>query len=196
MKKFFLFLLLSLSTVAFSQEDAWVYFNEKANQQTYFDSPLTMLSQRAVDRRINQNIVIDLKDVPIDATYINQVKAVEGITVMAKSKWMNAIHVRGTQALINSLKGFGFVNEVDFANKALNQAGKTAKIFKQKEQSKTRKTKIDYSYGSSDNQIKMLHGDVLHKQNYTGKGKIIAILDAGFLGVNTTQPFQSLPFQN
>jgi hypothetical protein len=44
------------------------------------------------------------------------VKSVVGITVMAKSKWMNAIHVRGTQALIN-LKGFAFVDKVDFANK-------------------------------------------------------------------------------
>ncbi|SEA04697.1 Por secretion system C-terminal sorting domain-containing protein [Flavobacterium gillisiae] len=196
MKKFFLFLLLSITTVAFSQEDAWVYFNAKSNSQSYFDSPLKMLSQRALERRTNQNIAIDLKDVPIDATYISQVKSVAGITVMAKSKWMNAIHVRGTQALINSLKGFAFVDKVDFANKTLNQAGKTAKVFKQKEQGRTRKTKIDYSYGSSDNQIRMLNGDLLHKQNYTGTGKIIAIMDAGFLGVNTTQPFQRLRDNN
>lgn len=196
MKKFFLFLLLSLSTVAFSQEEAWVYFNAKSKQQSYFESPLLMLSQRALDRRITQNIAIDFKDVPVDATYISRVKSVSGISVMAKSKWMNALHVRGSQALINSLKGFAFVDKVDFANKTLNQVGKTAKLFKQKEQRKTRKTKIDYAYGSSDNQIKMLNGDVLHKQNYTGDGKVVAILDAGFLGVNTTQPFQRLRDNN
>jgi hypothetical protein len=38
---------------------------------------------------------------------------------MAKSKWMNALHIRGNQAVINSLKGF--VNKVDFANKTLNK---------------------------------------------------------------------------
>jgi hypothetical protein len=97
---------------------------------------------------------------------------------MAKSKWMNALHIRGNQAVINSLKGFTFVDKVDFANKTLNQVGKTAKVFKQK--NKVRKTKIDYAYGSSDNQIKMLHGDLLHQQNYTGADKIIAIMDAGF----------------
>jgi hypothetical protein len=85
---------------------------------------------------------------------------------------------RGNQAVINSLKGFTFVDKVDFANKTLNQVGKTAKVFKQK--NKVRKTKIDYAYGSSDNQIKMLHGDLLHQQNYTGADKIIAIMDAGF----------------
>jgi hypothetical protein len=28
----------------------------------------------------------------------------------------------------------------------------------------------------------MLHGDLLHQQNYTGADKIIAIMDAGFFG--------------
>jgi hypothetical protein len=42
----------------------------------------------------------------------------------------------------------------------------------------------------------MLHGDLLHQQNYTGADKIIAIMDAGFLGVNTTQPFQMLRDNN
>ncbi|NGY38380.1 S8 family serine peptidase [Flavobacterium sp. XN-5] len=196
MKKFFLFLILSVSTTSFSQEDAWVYFNAKSNQQMFFDAPLKMLSQRAIDRRTNQKIAVDFKDVPIDPAYISQLKTVTGIAVLAKSKWLNAIHVRGSQSVINSLKSFAFVEKVDFANKSLNQAGKTAKRFKEKAQGKTRKTKIDYAYGSSDNQIKMLHGDVLHKQDYTGRGKIIAILDAGFLGVNTTQPFQRLRDNN
>jgi hypothetical protein len=65
--------------------------------------------KRALERRANQNIAIDLKDVPITPAYINQIKSISGITVMAKSKWMNALHIRGNQAVINSLKGFTFV---------------------------------------------------------------------------------------
>jgi acetone carboxylase gamma subunit len=72
------------------------------------------------------------------------------------------------------------VDKVDFANKTLNQVGKRRRCLSKKEQAKVRKTKIDYAYGSSDNQIKMLHGDLLHQQNYTGADKIIAIMDAGF----------------
>jgi hypothetical protein len=41
----------------------------------------------------------------------------------------------------------------------------------------------------------MLNGDVLHKQNYTGTGKIIAIMDAGFFGVIMTA-FQRLRNNN
>jgi hypothetical protein len=32
----------------------------------------------------------------------------------------------------------------------------------------------------------MLNGQALHQQNYTGSGKIIAVMDGGFPGVNST----------
>ena len=192
MRKFYLFLFLVFTISGFSQQDAWVYFNAKPSSQLYFDSPQQMLSPRALDRRANQNIVLDFKDIPIELTYISQVKATAGIIVMAKSKWLNAIHVRGTQAEINSLALFSFVSKIDFADKSLNQTSKIAKAFKIKQANKTSKTKVEYAYGSSSNQILMLNGQVLHQQNYTGSGKIIAVMDAGFPGVNTTQPFQRI----
>jgi hypothetical protein len=36
---------------------------------------------------------------------------------------MNALHIRGNQCY-KFVKGFTFVNKVDFANKTLNQVGK------------------------------------------------------------------------
>jgi hypothetical protein len=193
-----LFIILFFSCfVGFSQEDAWVYFNTKNNSQNYYDNPLLMLSQRAIDRRINQNIAFDSKDIPIDKSYITQIKSVSGITVMAKSKWMNALHIRGTQTTINSLKSFAFVDKIEFANKALNLTGKKISSAKMKAVNKVIETQeAYYTYGSSANQIQMLHGDVLHQQNYTGSGKIIAVMDTGFPGVNTAQPFQRLRDNN
>lgn len=178
------------------QEDAWVYFNVKNNSQSYYDNPLQMLSQRAIDRRSKQKIDLDLKDIPIDISYINQIKAVSGITIKAKSKWLNALHIRGTQTVINSLKSFAFVDKIDFANKALNLTGRKAPAAKIKKVNKVLETQIDFAYGGSANQIQMLHGDVLHKQNYTGSGKIIAVIDAGFPGVNTASTFQRLRDNN
>lgn len=196
MKKLCLFFFLFLTTSAFSQEDAWVYFNAKGNEQTYYDAPLLMLSQRSLDRRITQNISVDFKDVPLNQAYVNQIKGVAGLTVMAKSKWLNALHIRGTQSVINSLKAFSFVEKIDFANKNLNQTGKVVKESKFNELTSTENTKINFAYGSSANQIQMLNGQVLHQQNYTGTGKVIAIMDAGFPGVNTAQPFQRLRDNN
>ncbi|MFV8361246.1 S8 family serine peptidase [Flavobacterium sp. LS1P3] len=196
MKKTYIFLFLLITSVAFSQQDAWVYFNAKPNSQFYLDTPLEMLSQRALDRRTTQNIALDFKDVPVEESFINQVKLATGITVMAKSKWMNAVHVRGSQANINSLALLSFVSKVDFADKSLNQTSKIAKISKIKKVNKIKKTKIEYAYGTSSNQIQMLNGQKLHQQNFTGSGKIIAVLDGGFPGVNTAEPFQRLRANN
>jgi hypothetical protein len=192
MKKILFYILFFSCFAGFAQEDAWVYFNVKNNSQSYFDNPLLMLSQRAIDRRTKQNIALDSQDIPIDLSFINQIKAVSGITVMAKSKWLNALHVRGTQTVINSLKSFAFVDKIDFANKSLNSTARFVNTTKTKSVAKVLETKVDFGYGSSANQIQMLHGDVLHQQNYTGSGKIIAVLDAGFPGVNSAQPFQRL----
>jgi subtilisin family serine protease len=181
---------------AFSQEDAWVYFNAKPNATFYLEAPLTMLSQRALDRRANQNIALDFKDVPIEASYSAQIKAATGIVVMAKSKWLNALHIRGSVANINALKLFSFVEKVDFADRTLNSAGKKTTITKVKTTNKKLETQVDYGYGNSANQIQMLNGQTMHQQNYTGSGKIIAVMDAGFPGVNTALPFQRLRDNN
>ncbi|RVT71349.1 T9SS type A sorting domain-containing protein [Flavobacterium sufflavum] len=197
MKKFVLLFLIFVPLLVFSQEEAWVYFNAKANEQYFLDNPSMMLSQRALDRRSTQNIALDFKDVPINQSFINTVSAVSGIKVMAKSKWLNAIHVRGTQSLINSLKNFGFVAKVDFADKTLNTTNKivtTKSVEIQK--SDLKKEKTVYAYGGSAVQVEMLNGQLLHQQNYTGSGKIIAVLDSGFPGVDKALPFKRLRDNN
>ncbi len=180
------------SSAIYSQEDAWVYFKDKPNAQAFFDNPLLMLTQRALDRRTNQNITLDLTDIPLEETYINQIKSSSGITIKAKSKWLNALHIRGTQADILSLKSLSFVDKVVFANKTLSTTLKKVSENIVSQTNDKLKTTIDYAYGSSANQIQMLNGQVLHQQNKTGSGKIIAVIDAGFPGVNTAQPFKRL----
>ena len=197
MKKIILLLFLVSSLVGFSQEDAWVYFKDKPDAATYLSNPLTMLSQRALDRRSNQGIALDSKDVPVYQPYIDQVVASTGISVKAKSKWFNCVHVRGSQADINALKVLSFVQNVDFADKTLNSSpNKTKAKLKYTPVNKTMETAVTYNYGNSLNQVQMLNGNLLHQANYTGSGKIIAVLDSGFPDVNAAQPFQRLITNN
>lgn len=196
MKKITFFIVLFTSFFANAQEDAWVYFNDKPDAAFFLANPLQMLSQRALDRRTAQNIALDNKDVPISQNYINQVTASIGITVKAKSKWLNALHVRGTIANIQNLENLAFVNHVQFANNNLNLAGRNANQTEFQAVNKTLDTQINFQYGTSSNQIEMLNGHLLHQQNYTGTGKIIAVLDAGFPGVNTISPFQRIRTNN
>jgi hypothetical protein len=196
MKKTVLIIVLLISAFGYSQEEAWVYFRDKPNHQYYFANPLQMLSQRALDRRATQNIALDLKDVPIHQPYIDQIAATPGIAIKASSKWMNCLHVRGTQVVIQSLNSLSFVDHVTFANATLNRVGKTSNSVHFSAVSKVMETQVTYNYGTSSNQIQMLNGNYLHQLNYTGTGKVIAILDAGYPGVNSAPPFQRLRDNN
>ncbi len=197
MKKLYILALLFISTIAVSQEDAWVYFNAKPEADFYLANPLEMLSQRALDRRATQNIALDMLDVPIHQPFVDQVEAASGITVMARSKWLNAVHVRGSVSSIAALSNLDFVESIDYANHSLNPNGRTAQPQSaQSPKNRTLSSQIVFPYGDSANQIEMLNGHLLHEQNYTGSGKIIAVMDAGFPDVDFAFPFKRLRDNN
>jgi hypothetical protein len=197
MKKLILLLVIIFSTSIYSQEDAWIYFNAKPNAQTFFDNPLSELSQRSLDRRTTQNINLDIKDAPMHQPYIDQIAATEGIVVLAKSKWFNALHIQGAEETIRALESLSFVDRVDFANRLLNNPLRNAVPQKKiKKVNKQFETEVVFNYGNSGNQIEMLNGHLLHQQNYTGTGKIIAVMDGGFPGVNTASTFSRLRNNN
>ncbi len=191
-----IFLFFSLCNLFAQNEDAWVYFKDKPSENMFISAPLTMLSQRALDRRIRYNISIDYYDVPLELSYLNQIKQATGISVLAKSKWLNAIHVQGTTTDIDNLLTFSFVIDVEYANKSLNASGK--KRLQQKILRKTDKLAFvsDFNYGNGSNQIQMLNGDVLHENNFSGQGMQIALMDAGFPNVDNFEAFKRIRDNN
>ena len=198
MKKLLLLFAFLISSQFFAQEDAWVYLKDKPNSETYLATPLKMLSQRALDRRARQNIEVDVIDVPIDDAYYSQIESASGITVKAKSKWLNAIHVFGLQEDISNLKtNFTFIESIEFANDGLNAKGKRNKhSSKSNHQNKFAEMKADYNYGVAETQITMLKGDFLHQEGFTGSGMHIAVIDAGFPNVDQLQAFQKIRDNN
>jgi serine protease AprX len=198
MKKIVLSFIFMASFVGFAQQDAWVYFTDKPDAATYLANPLTMLTQKSINRRIAQNIDLDVKDVPIFPSYITQVTNAAGITVMAKSKWLNALHIRGSVVNIQQLASLTFLSSIQFADKTLNSGALPKSVTTETYQAvnKTLDTQVTFAYGTSSNQISMLGGDLLHQQDFTGTGKTIAVLDSGFPGVNTAVPFQRLVTNN
>jgi len=191
-----IFCVLSALTLLSQNEDAWVYFNDKPSETVFVDAPLTMLTQRSLDRRIRYNISLDFKDVPVEANYVLQIKNTAGISILARSKWLNALHIRGTQTAISSLLDLNFVDKIEFANKSLNPLGKV--IISNKPISKKNKLEIqtDFNYGQAANQIEMLKAEVLHQNNFSGGGMQIAVIDAGFPNVDIFDAFQRIRDNN
>ena len=194
--KILVLFLVVFSAVNAQTEDAWVYFKDKPSKSTFLASPLTMLSQRALDRRAKYTIAVDEKDVPVEATYLTQISTTTGITVKAKSKWMNAVHVQGTETAIMNLNNLSSVNYIEFANKSLGISSKSTEKLISKSASDKLKYTTNFNYGQAANQLEMLKGEILHENNFSGNGMYIAIMDAGFPGVNTFSPFQKIRDNN
>lgn len=180
--------LLFAVSIVWAQEDALVYFNAKPNVTMALENPLTILTQEAIDRKNLRETTIDFRDVPVDESYISQIKNVEGITVLAKSKWFNAVHVQGTEAVINSLLNETFVDHIEFFDRNLNKSSSVAKDEKFSIESR----RPNFEYGNATNQTEMINVDDLHALGYTGEGVIIASLDTGFGRVNTMSGFQRI----
>ncbi|WP_034258986.1 S8 family serine peptidase [Altibacter lentus] len=172
-------------------EDALVFFADKENVAASIANPITILTQDAIDRKQLHGTVIDARDVPVNENYITQLKNTPGITVYAKSKWMNAVYVRGTQTTIENLLSLSFVTQVEFMNKNLNFApaasGPNDKFAFETQQGRT-----IYNYGAATNQVEMLAADYLHEQDLTGDGMVIAVLDSGFPNVTSNPAFAEI----
>lgn len=180
-----IFLLIPIITVA--QEDAWIFFADKENVAASIANPITILTQEAIDRKASHGVAIDERDVPVNESYITQVKQQPGITVLAKSKWMNCVHVRGSQADIDALENLGFVSSIEFADDSLTSFAPDFQNSKNEEVSGQQR--VSYNYGATENQVTMLAADFLHEQDFTGEGMIVAVMDSGFPGIDTNAGF-------
>lgn len=191
MKKIILLFVFVAATMT-AQEDALVFFTDKADVATSIANPISILTQEAIDRKQMHGTPIDARDVPVNEAYISAIKNTAGITVFAKSKWMNCVYVRGSESNINNLLDLDFVSGVEFADKSLNfyPGGGNEPIDKfliEKQSSR-----IIYDYGAAENQTTMIAADFLHELDYTGEGMIVAVLDNGFPGVYDNPAFEHL----
>ena len=190
MKKLLLLGIMLFQYISFAQEHAWVYLTDKENVSASIANPISILTQNAIDRKASHNIPIDERDVPVNENYITQLKGQTGITVMAKSKWFNAVYVIGLETDdINTLLDIDFVESIDFADKSLNSESRVAQ---NNDKFEIEESLVDFDYGSALNQVEMIGVDHLHVSDYTGEGIIVAVLDAGFPNVDTMGAFQRL----
>ncbi len=190
LKKLLFVSFIFFQCILFAQEDAWVYFVDKEDVATALANPITILTQKAIDRKANHNVAIDERDVPVNESYITQVKNATGILVLAKSKWFNAVHVRGTESDINDLLNLNFVSSIDFADDGLNMS--PIQINDDMNKFEVEDALVDFDYGNTQNQVEMINADALHELDFTGEGVTVAVLDAGFPNVNTMGAFQRL----
>ena len=194
MKKLFLLIFVFVSTLSIAQtEDALVFLEAKdpAVVSAALANPITILTQAAIDRKNAQGIAIDDRDVPLNEAQKAAIDAATGITVLAKSKWLNAVYVRGTENNINNLLSLPFVTDVEFADKTLNRPT-TGRQFTQDKFEIENQARPVYNYGSATNQTEMINVNYLHENDYIGQNILVAFMDNGYPGVLTNPAYATL----
>lgn len=196
-----LFLISFVKQVA-AQDRYIVFFTDKNNSPFSLSSPLSFLSQRAIDRRINQNITLNQSDLPVNPQYLAGV-AGTGASVMRASKWFNAAIIETTNpSVLTAINQLPYVINVQNVSKPQPNPDRNTKfdnlvydVNPSAEALRVQGTQ-SLNYGNSFIQTNMLGLVSLHNQGYTGSGKLIAVLDAGFLDVPLMTCFDSIRINN
>lgn len=170
----------------------WVSFNDKSGSSYSISNPSAYLSARAISRRTTQGIAVTNDDIPVNATYIQQVTAT-GALVKDRSRWFNGVIVEVTNpSQITAINALSCVH----STKPLARVRPTKKIIATPPDIATEKTQATqsdtFNYGASQNQIYMLNGECLHNKGYNGTGMQIAVIDEGFYQAPAVTVFDSL----
>lgn len=193
------FLLITLTTLA--QDKFIVRFTDKNNSPFSTSNPQAFLTQKAIDRRINQNIAVDLTDIPVNATYIQGVENA-GATVLNKSKWFNSVTIQTSNlAVVSAINLLPYVQSISNVarlahNGPFHNKFEQERIEPLQTPAITAQRTMSLNYGNGSNQAMMININALHDLGYTGQGMTIAVIDAGFQDADIMPCFDSLRANN
>jgi serine protease AprX len=191
---FLILFIIGFSLNSFSQKKYVIYLKDKANTSYNLSAPLSMISQRALDRRTKQVLSMDSTDIPVNQSYIDQVE-LKGAQVIRVSKWLNALVIDCDSIILDSVLALNFVESNNRIFKVKHpdlNFEETPIDFVSKPNARVKKL----DYGSANNQILMLGADEMHDDGYTGAGVWVGVFDAGFRDVNTISHFAQLRNDN
>lgn len=199
MRYLFFFAGMMFGSSAFAQSAQYafrVYFNNKAETAFTLDNPVEFLSQRAVDRRSKYNIAVDSSDLPVNTAYIDSVLQRTNGKLHSRSRWNNAIVI-----LLNDSSAIHQVNTLPFfeSTQLVGVYANGLSINLPAADSAIAQKPTDFDpnfYAPAWNQIHLCNGEFLHQQGKMGSGMLIAMIDAGFEGVNTLAAFDTLRNNN
>ena len=174
------FLLMNGLFAQSSYNTYFVKFTDKENSTFSLSNPREYLSEKAVERRIRTGLGFDSLDLPVNATYIQQVLQQGNSNLLLKSKWFNSITVE----LLDTSIAAAWKLQVEalpcvFQVKSLPSVPLEKISIHKGTQSEEGMVSDDF-YGPSFRQTEMLNGHLLHQLGLNGQGMDIAVFDGGF----------------
>jgi serine protease AprX len=182
-----IFLLFSGNVAQAQNKKFVVYFKNKQGGNPFsISNPGAFLAPRSIQRRISQNLPIDSTDLPVTPSYLNGLNQA-GASVLYPLRWLNGAIIDCPISALSNIEALPFV----ISSKPLNSKIRSSLLKK-----KNADGIQTLDYGISANQNVMLGMDSMHAMGFHGEGKLIAVMDAGFLNVNNHVAFAHLFAQN
>lgn len=171
-----------------------VYFRDKANSPYAVGRPQEFLSARSLARRSRQNIAVVARDLPVNPTYVAQVRGVAGVKVVYTSRWFNGAVVSCDSTALRAIAALPSVRQAQTLSKnpkpyrggTPTPAANTA----------NRVTGTRAQYGPAYKQDDLIGAVAMHDAGFRGEGMQIAVFDAGFPGVDQIPALQPLFTEN
>ena len=145
--------------------------------------PEKFLSEKALERRYRQGLQVDSTDLPLSERYLRQL-AERGFHVIGGSKWNNTVLVKTARTAATDLfTGLPFVAKVTrvFTTPDSIRPERIDSVVADTAALRRPRT---HRYGLGQSQIDMLNGARLHAAGFRGEGKLIAIIDGGFMNAD------------
>lgn len=161
----------------------FVFFKDKQNTPYAIERPAEFLSARALQRRERNGVTVNEEDLPVNPTYVNQVRGA-GVSVFFTSKWWNGVLIECEAAQVAAVQQLTSVARIELVapGRKLTQ-GRSKRVRDRSRGDGVQQTDI---------QLQQLGITEMHGQGYRGEGILIAVFDSGFTGVNTASPFAHL----
>lgn len=169
-----------------------IWLTDKDVSEYSIEQPEEFLSQECIEKRNRRGIDIDLRDLPVCRQYINQIEAL-GCQVVVTSRWMNTVVVAlDDTTLMSQIAALPFVEKAECVWKKIGRRSLSDKLECGQNRSTAQVAIPDSNttiYGDAWLQNKMLQVNKLHDIGFKGQNMTIAVLDAGFYGVEGSRFF-------
>jgi serine protease AprX len=181
----------------------WVYFTDKGpNSNQKLNNPLSIVTQRSLDRRSKvkpAGELMDYSDIPVYSEYINSVSS-SGSKIRNKTKWLNAVSVETSRDDISRISNYDFVKKVELVerfrviNDVIETSADVSPVFETGVTDGPLADTLSYGTMNAVTQITQIKVNLVHNQGINGQGVMIADFDAGFSNL-THEAFTTYPMK-
>ncbi len=192
--------LLGINTAQAQQYGFRIYLKDKAGSPG-LSAVESFLSERSLLRRSHQFIPLNETDRPVSPAYITDILTSTGGKFHTASRWLNTcVILLEDSAAILQLNGKPYVDSVKYIayySTPLHYLSPKPPDSNSRYPNGLMRITGTYAYyGDAFAQTRLVNGDYLHDRDYRGEGKLIAVLDNGFAGVDRMIGFDSLNYNS